>query len=175
MAFWNFFWWASFSSCYSCQWHHSNHWSLYNIYLWLMFRYQIKIRPNLLVSTVEQTTSDKTNSHFAFWFNRTCFTSSNHSDNTDSIWTISQLFQSVASKTSWTLSLTVQLKPWMQTTNPIFLLVLYGKITTTKSIKYNFGGLNFYNLSAKETTWKQRNAKHHFNLSKTKIRPTTIF
>ena len=30
-----------------------------------MFKYEIRIRPNLLVSTVEQTTSDKANSHFA--------------------------------------------------------------------------------------------------------------
>ena len=53
--------------------------------------------------------------------------------------TISQLFQSFASKAFWTSSLTaVQLSAWMQSTNLIFLLVLYGKITTTKTIKYNF-------------------------------------
>ena len=55
----------------------------------------------------------------------------------------------------------------MQTTNLIFLLDPCGKLTTTKSIKYNSGGLNFYNLSTKnDLEQKETLHKYHFNLSK---------
>ena len=53
----------------------------------------------------------------------------------------------------------------MQNTNLIFLLDPCGKLTTTKSITHNFGGLNFYNLSTKnDLEQKETIDKYHFNL-----------